>query len=69
MAFDINTLRSLVTLLAFVMFLALMVWAWRGARRQDFEEAANLPFAAHDNPAGTLDKSVSADQPRSLEQQ
>ena len=42
---DINELRSLTTLFMFVAFLGIVVWAWRGSRRKDFDEAARLPFA------------------------
>jgi cytochrome c oxidase cbb3-type subunit 4 len=42
---DINLLRSIVTLLAFLSFLGIVVWAYHRASRPRFEEAANLPFA------------------------
>ncbi len=42
---DVNDLRSLITLFMFVVFLGIVVWAWRGKRRQDFDDAARLPFA------------------------
>jgi cytochrome c oxidase cbb3-type subunit IV len=48
---DLNSLRTLVTLLSFVLFLALMVWAWHPRRRQDFDEAALLVFGQEDSPA------------------
>lgn len=41
---DINTLRILVTIASFVMFVGIMVWAWRRRDTQDFRQAANLPF-------------------------
>ena len=41
---DINVLRSIVTVVAFVLFVAILAWAYRPARRADFEEAASLPF-------------------------
>ena len=41
---DVNTLRSLTTVISFVVFLGIMVWAWSARRKSDFEEAANLPF-------------------------
>ena len=41
---DINTLRSLVTAFSFVLFVGIMVWAYRPARKSGFEEAAQLPF-------------------------
>jgi cytochrome c oxidase cbb3-type subunit IV len=41
---DINTLRIIVTLISFVVFVGILVWVWRHRRASDFEEAANLPF-------------------------
>jgi cytochrome c oxidase cbb3-type subunit 4 len=42
--FDINTLRSATTVLSFVVFIAIVRWAWSKRRVHDFQEAANLPF-------------------------
>lgn len=42
---SIATLRSLSTVLAFVAFIAICLWAYSRERRDDFEKAANLPFA------------------------
>ena len=42
---DINTLRGLATLFALIAFLAMVIWAYSGKRRKDFDEAASLPFA------------------------
>jgi cytochrome c oxidase cbb3-type subunit 4 len=41
---DIATLRIIITVVAFLSFLAIVAWAWSGARRARFEEAAWLPF-------------------------
>lgn len=41
---DLITLRSLFTVLVFVAFIAVWVWAWSSRRKQAFEEAAQLPF-------------------------
>ena len=41
---EVNTLRALVTVVSFVIFLAIMGWAWSRRREADFTEAANLPF-------------------------
>ncbi len=37
-------LHGLWTALLLVVFLAIVVWAFRGRRRRDFEEAARLPL-------------------------
>ena len=42
---DINTLRGLATIVVMVTFLGICVWAFSSKRKQDFDEAANLPFA------------------------
>jgi cytochrome c oxidase cbb3-type subunit 4 len=41
---DINLLRSVVTICAFVLFVGILVWAYLPARRALFEDAAKLPF-------------------------
>ncbi len=41
---DINTLRSAVTLLSFLLFIAIVAWAWSRRQARDFDEAAQLPF-------------------------
>lgn len=38
----INELRSLFTVLTFLVFIAIVIWAWSGRRREDFDEAARL---------------------------
>ena len=44
MELDINTLRSLVTVVSFITFIGIIVWAYSRRNAADFEEAANLPF-------------------------
>ncbi|MDP2808839.1 MAG: cbb3-type cytochrome c oxidase subunit 3 [Rhodocyclaceae bacterium] len=41
---DINDLRSIFTVLAFVMFAGIVWWAYSGRRKQAYEEAAQLPL-------------------------
>jgi cytochrome c oxidase cbb3-type subunit 4 len=41
---DINTLRSVTTVVSFVVFIWIVLWAWSRRRNADFSEAANLPF-------------------------
>ncbi len=41
----LEILRSLGTVLAFGAFVAICLWAYSSKRRDDFEQAANLPFA------------------------
>ncbi|HNI69083.1 MAG TPA: CcoQ/FixQ family Cbb3-type cytochrome c oxidase assembly chaperone [Nitrospira sp.] len=41
---DINDLRSIFTVLTFLVFVGIVWWAYSGHRRQAFEEAASLPL-------------------------
>jgi cytochrome c oxidase cbb3-type subunit IV len=45
---DINDLRSAVTVIGFVLFLALVRWAWAARRRGAFDDAAQLPFVGEE---------------------
>lgn len=44
MEFDVNTLRSLATVLSFVTFVGIVVWALSRKNSAEFEQAARLPF-------------------------
>lgn len=44
MSIDLNMLRSIVTVVSLVLFVALMVWTWSRHRKSGFDEAAQLPF-------------------------
>ena len=41
---DINLLRSIVTVVAFIVFIGIVIWAWSRRNQARFEEAARLPF-------------------------
>ena len=41
---DSNLMRSIVTVLAFALFIGIVVWAWSSRNKTRFEEAAQLPF-------------------------
>jgi cytochrome c oxidase cbb3-type subunit IV len=41
---DINILRSAVTVVSLLLFLALVAWTWSRQRRAAFDDAAKLPF-------------------------
>lgn len=41
---EITTLRVLATLVSFLMFVGIAVWAWRDRNSTDFKEAESLPF-------------------------
>jgi cytochrome c oxidase cbb3-type subunit IV len=41
---DINLLRILLTVASFIVFVGIVIWAWRNRNSTDFKDAANLPF-------------------------
>jgi cytochrome c oxidase cbb3-type subunit IV len=41
---DAGLLSSIVTVIFFVLFIAILVWAFHGANKKKFEDAGNLPF-------------------------
>lgn len=41
---DVNILRTLVTIVSFITFVGIVIWAWRRRKTKDFKDAANLPF-------------------------
>lgn len=49
---DINTLRSIVTVVAFVVFIAIVLWAYSDRSKAAFERAARLPFEEDDDSIG-----------------
>ncbi|GAB4174314.1 MAG: CcoQ/FixQ family Cbb3-type cytochrome c oxidase assembly chaperone [Rhodocyclaceae bacterium] len=51
MSMDLNDLRSLYTVLAFVTFIGIVVWVYGGKRKAGFEEAGRLPLTEDDPPA------------------
>jgi cytochrome c oxidase cbb3-type subunit 4 len=57
MELDVNTLRTVMTVLAFIVFAGIWAWAWSSRRQKDFNEAALQPFQsdpAADWPACSL---------------
>lgn len=60
---DINTLRSLATVLVAIAFFAVCWWAFAPSRRARFDEAAQLPFADEPNEGpGDMKQEIPADQ-------
>ena len=41
---DIDELRSIMTVVSFVTFIGIVLWAWSATAGRAFEEAARLPF-------------------------
>ena len=36
---------SIVTVISFITFVGVVLWAWNSKRKEEFDVAANLPFA------------------------
>ena len=49
---DINTLRVAVTVVSFLTFIGISLWAYSSGPRKGFDEAARLPFMADDSCQG-----------------
>jgi len=45
-----NLIQSVWTLVVLVLFVGIVIWAWSGKRKNDFDEAANIPFNEDDTP-------------------
>lgn len=43
---DINYLRMVMTVLAFIAFIGIVAWAYSRERKGEFDDAAGLPFSA-----------------------
>ncbi|HJW24402.1 MAG TPA: CcoQ/FixQ family Cbb3-type cytochrome c oxidase assembly chaperone [Rhodocyclaceae bacterium] len=50
---DINDLRSITTVISMLTFLGIVWWAYSRGNQKRFDEAANLPFAEHDDEGVT----------------
>jgi cytochrome c oxidase cbb3-type subunit 4 len=53
---DTSLIQSVWTLVVTVLFIGIVIWAWSGKRKKDFDEAANIPFNEDDMPAETTSK-------------
>ena len=61
---DASTLlHSIMTLITFITFVGVVVWAWSRKRKHEFDEAANAPFALPDDAEGP-DRTASAARER-----
>ena len=43
-----DDLRVALTVLSFIVFIGIVVWAYSRRRRRDFDEAANAPFTGRE---------------------
>lgn len=60
----IDDLRALITVLAFIAFIGIVIWAYSRKRRRDFEEAARLPFRGEEFDSENQEKHSRKGQPR-----
>jgi len=54
-----STLASVLTLVSFVMFIGIVVWAYSSRRKADFDAAAREPFALPDDVPGPPGREIS----------
>lgn len=45
---DVNTMRTIITVMLFVVFLGIVWWAFSARNKARFEKDAQLPFADDD---------------------
>jgi cytochrome c oxidase cbb3-type subunit 4 len=45
---DINIVREAVTVLSFIIFMGILLWAYSKGSKRGFDEAARIPFEEHD---------------------
>ena len=53
---DDNLIQVVWTLVVLVLFVGIVIWAWSGKRKNDFDEAANIPFNEDDTPTENTSK-------------
>lgn len=63
---DAGTIRGLGTVVVFLAFVGLAIWAFSGRRKQEFDEANLLPFA--DDPEALAKLSALKKQEKGPEQ-
>ena len=53
---DSSLIQSVWTLVVLVLFVGIVIWAWSGKRKHDFDEAANIPFTEDGKPTENTSK-------------
>jgi len=49
----LNDLRTVITVVAFVTFIGIFLWAWSGRRKTAFAQASRIPLDDDDSPSET----------------
>lgn len=57
---DWNDVRAIFSVIMFALLVGIYVWAWSKNRKEDFNEAANLPFAEPEYPATSIDSGANS---------
>ena len=47
---DFNDMRAYFSVIMFALLIGIYIWAWSKKRKQDFNEASNLPFNEPEQP-------------------
>lgn len=55
----ISFLHSVWTILVFLIFIAIVIWAWSGKRKQSFDRASRIPL--DDDDSGLNEKNSKGD--------
>jgi cytochrome c oxidase cbb3-type subunit 4 len=53
----INDIRAVITVISFLVFIGICVWAWSARRKSKFDEAARLPLD-DDRPESSSDNAT-----------
>ena len=53
---DMNLIHSIWTVIVLVIFVGIVIWAWSGANKASFDDAANIPFREDDASKTDNDK-------------
>jgi cytochrome c oxidase cbb3-type subunit 4 len=61
---DQGTLQGIGTVLAMLAFLGICWWAFSSHKKQDFDEASQLPFVGQDPKGSTDETSMSSEEKR-----
>lgn len=56
------TLNSIWTVVALLLFIGIVAWAWSGRRKADFEEASRLALEEEDQPGAMPTENPSEDK-------
>ena len=47
---NFGLLQGIWTIIVMIVFVGIVVWAWSGKRKKDFDDAASIPFRDDDAP-------------------